>query len=110
VGGGEILGCETPQHYRPTVPAKTVSKQPHYTALDPQPIDVAEAWGLMEDAERFSALKYIARAPHKDSLAQDIAKACDYLLRRLKREGASELLTDLAAAASRYAGVSNEQV
>jgi len=59
-----------------------VTSPPHYVRLNPQPLDVIEAWGL--DYHRGNALKYLARAGHKGTTADeatDLRKAAAYLLR-----------------------------
>lgn len=55
----------------------------HYTRLSPEPLDVIEAWGL--DFHTGQAIKYIARAGHKDenTAVQDLEKAVFYLQRRV---------------------------
>lgn len=55
----------------------------HYQGLDPEPIDVIEAWELDEDHYLANALKYIARAKRKGQFESDIKKAAWYLLRRV---------------------------
>ena len=108
---------KTSQHYESVVPAKDyaqtqqthhvgqVTMQDHYTMLSPQPRTVATKWGLMEDVERFNALKYIARAAYKGSFHQDLAKAADWLMWRLQRDGCTSLLIDLRNAAARYSAM-----
>jgi hypothetical protein len=93
---------KTKQHYDPVTPAQ-VTMQPHYASLSPQPRTVAMLWGLMGDAERYCALKYLARADLKGAFDDDIAKAADWLLWRLLRAQRADLLRDLSKAASRYA-------
>lgn len=53
----------------------------HYARLDPQPIDVIEAWGMTDDHYRATAFYYVARAPYKGSYSTDCIKAAWYLLR-----------------------------
>jgi hypothetical protein len=62
-----------------------VNAPSHYTRLDPQPIEVIEAWGL--DFFMGSAIKYIARAGHKSGQdeATDLKKAVSFLQRRVSR-------------------------
>ena len=57
----------------------------HYARLDPEPIDVIEAWGL--GYHMGNALKYIARAGRKDRTryAEDLRKAAWYLTREAAR-------------------------
>lgn len=68
---------------------------PHYTRLDPEPIEVIESWGLSFCLG--NALKYIARAGHKPGAnrATDLRKALWYLDRELTRcMGAYPLLSE----------------
>lgn len=60
-----------------------VNAPAHYTRLDPQPLLVIEAWSL--DFHTAQAIKYIARAGHKDenTAVQDLEKAVFYLRRRV---------------------------
>jgi hypothetical protein len=62
-----------------------VKEPPHYTRLQPEPIDVIAQWGL--NFNRGSALKYIVRAGHKDPTkeAEDLRKAITYLELEIKR-------------------------
>lgn len=53
--------------------------EPHYAAATIEPIEVIEAWGLGFNLG--NALKYIARAGHKDSRADDLLKAANYAYR-----------------------------
>lgn len=62
-------------------PFDPVERPAHYARLDPEPIDVIEAWGL--PFHLANALKYIARAGHKGEAAEDIRKAREYLRRYL---------------------------
>lgn len=63
--------------------APDVAKQPHYTRLSPQPIEVIEKWGL--DFHLANAIKYIARAGQKPgaSAESDLRKALFYIRRKL---------------------------
>lgn len=57
-----------------------VSNPSHYTRLDPEPLDVIEAWGL--DFHRGQVVKYVARAGYKgeaDNELEDLRKAAFYL-------------------------------
>ena len=54
----------------------------HYTALDPEPLDVIVAWGL--DFLRGNVLKYVARATRKGDELNDLRKARSYLDRAIK--------------------------
>jgi len=60
-----------------------VNAPPHYTRLNPQPIEVIEAWGM--DFHLANVLKYIARAGYKDKdkELEDLKKARFYLDRRI---------------------------
>lgn len=64
-----------------------VSAPPHYTRLEPQPIDVIEAWNLGFYAAQ--VLKYIARAGFKEpsKIVEDLKKARYYLDRWIKKVG-----------------------
>ena len=55
----------------------------HYAALNPEPIDVIEGWGL--NYRTGNAIKYIARAGKKDpsKTAEDYRKAIAYLHREI---------------------------
>jgi len=68
-----------------------VDHPPHYSRGGVEAIDVIEAWGL--GFHLGNALKYIARAGHKNSASQDIDKAIWYLQRwqeRFSEEGCDE--------------------
>jgi hypothetical protein len=58
-----------------------VYRPAHYTRLNPEPIDVIEAWGL--GWHLGNVLKYIARAGHKGSELEDLRKARNYLDRKI---------------------------
>lgn len=49
----------------------------HYNRLNPQPKDVIRKWGL--NFNLGSAVKYIARAGHKDDIVQDLKKAQEFI-------------------------------
>lgn len=49
----------------------------HYNRLDPQPKDVIRSWGL--NFNLGNAVKYVARAGHKDDIVQDLKKAQEYI-------------------------------
>lgn len=51
----------------------------HYTRTKIEPIDVIETWGLCFALG--NAIKYIARAGHKDSRREDLIKAANYCYR-----------------------------
>ncbi len=65
-------------------PVCPVEHPPHYTRLDPQPIDVIAAWGLNYNLG--ATLKYVARAGHKGSRLQDLQKAAKFLRHEIDRE------------------------
>jgi hypothetical protein len=66
-----------------------VNSPSHYARLNPEPVDVIEAWGLEKNWYRASALKYLARAGYKDSspegTAVDLEKAAWHLQREADR-------------------------
>ena len=64
---------------QPTAPEKSdaVFRPNHYARLWPEPITVINAWKLGFNLG--NAVKYIARAGHKDDLEQDLKKAIRYL-------------------------------
>lgn len=64
-----------------------VNEPPHYARLNPQPIDIIEAWEL--EFHLAQVLKYIARAGHKDpeKELEDLLKAAWYLDRRIAQLG-----------------------
>ena len=68
-----------PLQAQPTTPEKpdAVFRPNHYARLWPEPITVINAWKLGFNLG--NAVKYIARAGHKDSLEQDLKKAIRYL-------------------------------
>lgn len=49
----------------------------HYAQFWPEPVTVVNAWGL--NFNRGNAIKYIARAGHKNDEAEDLRKAIRYL-------------------------------
>lgn len=54
----------------------------HYKVLDPEPIDVIDAWGL--DYYEGNVLKYLARYKNKNGV-EDLMKAQWYLTRLIER-------------------------
>ena len=60
-----------------------ITKPPHYTFSDIEPIDAIEAWEL--GYHRGNAVKYIARAGRKGDELEDLMKARWYLEREIKR-------------------------
>lgn len=72
-GSGEIL-----------VPKDDPVNHPsHYTYSSIEPIDVIEAWDL--NFNLGNVIKYVARAPYKNSALQDLEKAKVYLEREIQR-------------------------
>lgn len=62
-----------------------IEKPEHYVrGRDYQPIDVIEAFGLCHHLA--CAVKYIARAGHKDNYLEDVKKADWYICRELQRQ------------------------
>lgn len=62
-----------------------VNRPAHYARLEPEPLDVIEAWEL--DHHSACALKYIARQGHKGDAVEDLRKAITYLERRVAMLG-----------------------
>ena len=65
--------------------ADTVNHPTHYNVGRIEVIDAIEAWGLGEGFNRGNAIKYIARAGHKDSEIEDLKKAAWYIQREIER-------------------------
>lgn len=65
-----------------------INHPPHYTHSSIEPIDVIESWGL--GFHLGNALKYIARAGHKDDLVRDLQKARWYIERAIAAFEADE--------------------
>jgi hypothetical protein len=61
-----------------------VTSPAHYARLQPEPLDVIEAWKL--DHHSACAVKYIARAGHKGNRLEDLRKAAEYLRRLIALE------------------------
>lgn len=57
----------------------------HYNTGGIEVIDAIEAWGFGEGFNRGNAIKYIARAGHKDSEIEDLKKAAWYIQREIER-------------------------
>jgi hypothetical protein len=78
----------------PPVKADPVFRPNHYAQFWPEPVTVINAWNL--NFNKGNAVKYIARAGHKDAEEQDLRKAIRYLeieiecLRRRKAKGESK--------------------
>jgi hypothetical protein len=68
----------------PRVEHDAVQSPAHYARLQPEPLDVIEAWKL--DHHSACALKYIARAGHKGNRLEDLRKAAEYLRRLIALE------------------------
>ncbi len=66
-------------------PTDPVDRPSHYVRLKPEPLDVIQKWGL--SFARGSAVKYIARAGHKEgaSEATDLRKAIALLQKEVAR-------------------------
>jgi hypothetical protein len=62
--------------------APSPGKSTHYSRLDPQPIEIIEAWNL--GFHLGGVLKYIARAPAKGTELRDLRKAVWFLQRRIE--------------------------
>jgi hypothetical protein len=61
----------------------TIAHPKHYERLNPEPIDIIEAWNM--DFHLGCALKYICRAGYKDDAIQDLKKAVWYINRKIQR-------------------------
>lgn len=73
----------------------SVSHPDHYNTGGIEVIKAIEAWGFGEGFNRGNAIKYIARAGHKDAACeiQDLKKAIQYLefeIERLEGQGKDE--------------------
>jgi hypothetical protein len=64
-------------------PHDPINHPKHYTRGGVEAIDVIEAWDL--GFHLGNALKYIARAGHKDDYVKDLKKARWYLEREIQR-------------------------
>lgn len=64
-----------------------VNSPAHYVQNNYEVVDIAEAFGIDQDAYLFNVLKYILRAgkKEKDKFVQDLEKASWYLKRRITR-------------------------
>ena len=83
-GQADVVGADTGREETED-PGDPVTKPAHYTRLNPEPIDVIDAWGLgFYEAQ---VLKYISRAGYKDPAkhVEDLMKAAFYLHRRIQR-------------------------
>lgn len=68
-------------------PDDPVNSPSHYARSKDDPYEVwkvLRAWGLEEDAFRWTAVKYLARAGKKGDLLEDLRKAQWYLNRRIE--------------------------
>lgn len=76
---------EQPALVGPNPPPDPVNHPPHYTRLNPQPLDIIDAWELSFYPAQ--VLKYIARAGFKDpkKLLEDLKKAEVYLQRWIRK-------------------------
>lgn len=79
----QCKSCDEPDPF-PLQP-DMVNHPPHYALLQPEPIDVIEAWQL--GFHEGNALKYLARAGRKDptKTIEDLEKAVWYLNRAIKQ-------------------------
>ena len=68
---------------------EAVNHPAHYNAGTIEVIDVIEDWAL--DFHCGNAVKYIARAPHKGALIEDLRKALWYLQRRIDKAEAGRV-------------------
>ena len=57
----------------------------HYNTGSIEVIDAIEDWGFGEGFNRGNAIKYIARAGHKNSEIEDLKKAAWYIQREIER-------------------------
>lgn len=66
---------------RPTQQFDMVNNPPHYGGKDNpyEVIKVLRAWGYLNNAPRFSSLKYLARAGKKGDKIEDLEKAIYYI-------------------------------
>lgn len=82
--GGERSG-DSRRSVEPICSEDVVNHPSHYTQGKYEVIDILEDWDL--DFHRANAVKYIARAKHKNPAkeAQDIEKAIWYLARSIKK-------------------------
>ncbi len=62
-----------------------VNHPPHYNTGVIEVIDAIEDWKL--GFHLGNVVKYVSRAPHKGNEAQDLKKACWYLIRRMEALG-----------------------
>ncbi len=62
---------------------QNINHPTHYNQGKYEVIDVIEDWKL--DFHESNAIKYIARAPHKENEIQDLNKAIWYLQRKVKK-------------------------
>lgn len=65
--------------------ADTIDHPTHYNVGRIEVIDAIEAWGWGDGFNRGNAIKYIARAGHKDSEIEDLKKAAWYIQREIER-------------------------
>lgn len=72
---------QQPQAEEAKVAVDEVYNPPHYTRLNPQPLNIVEAWGM--DFHSGSAIEYIARHEAKGNPIGDLKKAVNLLNRRI---------------------------
>lgn len=70
----------------------TIHRPTHYAQFWPEPITVINAWGL--NFNKGNALKYIARAGHKNDEVEDLKKAIRYLEIELECVGRRKMLAE----------------
>lgn len=68
--------------------SETVNHPAHYNVGSVEVIDAIEAWDL--NFNLGNAVKYIARADHKDNALEDLRKALWYINREIKRRKKDE--------------------
>ena len=73
---------------------ENVNHPSHYNVGGIEVIDAIEAWGLGEGFNKGNAIKYIARAGHKDAAKEieDLEKAAWYINREIERLKANTLM------------------
>lgn len=83
--GAQTPPMRNPAPMPPVKPPKreAVEHPAHYNVGNIEVIDAIEAWKL--NFSRGSAVKYIARAGHKDDELEDLRKAAWYIDREIKR-------------------------
>ncbi len=80
--------CSEYEEGKPTQALKDLMRgdpinPPHYNELEPQPINVIEAWGL--GYHLGTVVKYLSRAGRKGDRVEDLKKAAWFLQREIER-------------------------